>query len=242
MALHQHLRDAGLPSPAFGVFTTRAGGGSAAPYDTFNLAAHVGDDVGSVSDNRVHLRQAVGHPLVFAHQVHGNGVALVDGAIDDVADVDALVTTQRQLALVILTADCVPVLFADTDAGVVAAAHAGRAGLVAGVIPQTLHAMQSAGARLPSISAWLGPSICGRCYELPPDVVDATDAAVPGTRTVTARGTSGIDVAAGVRTQLAAAGVRSVRTQSRCAAEDPALYSYRRDGVTGRFASVVWLT
>jgi YfiH family protein len=156
--------------------------------------------------------------------------------------VDALVTTAVDAPLVILVGDCVPVLLADAEAGVVAAAHAGRRGLVAGVVPRTVETMLGLGAEAGRIAARLGPSICGRCYELPADLARQVDAAVPGSLSRTRSGTTGVDVAAGVRTQLAAAGIRDVVTHPACTAEDDRFYSHRRDGTTGRFAGVVWLT
>ncbi|MDQ1703137.1 MAG: purine-nucleoside/S-methyl-5-thioadenosine phosphorylase / adenosine deaminase [Frankiaceae bacterium] len=156
--------------------------------------------------------------------------------------VDALVTAATDAPLVILVGDCVPLLLADHVAGVVAAVHAGRKGLVAGVVPAAVGAMVALGARADQLSARLGPSICGACYELPEELVRAVEAAAPGSRTTTSRGTSGVDVAAGVLGQLDRLGVADVKRDPACTAEDDRFYSYRRDGVTGRFAGVVWLS
>jgi YfiH family protein len=185
----------------------------------------------------------------FAQQTHGDGVLVVPpqrvGAASlrrGARGVDALVTTAVDAPLVILVGDCVPVLLADPQAGVIAAAHAGRRGLVAGVVPRTVESMVAQGADASRIAARLGPSICGQCYELPGEMAHEVDAAVPGSLSTTRSGTPGADIAAGVLAQLAAAGVRDVAGPAACTVEDDRFYSHRRDGVTGRFAGVVWLT
>jgi hypothetical protein len=156
-----------------------------------------------------------------------------------VAATDALVTTVPDLGLVVLAADCLPVLLADAAAGVVAAVHAGRAGLAAGVLQQALQAMHDLGAR--DICAAVGPAACGRCYELPAELADQVDAAVPGSRATTRTGTPSVDLAAGAVGLLRGAGVR-VQTVGGCTLEQPERwFSYRRDGRTGRHAGVVWL-
>lgn len=246
--------DAGLPAPAHGRFTTRALGASTGPWAAGNLALHVQDDTRAVCANRADLSAALGLPvisLVFAEQVHGSGVATVrggagDGAADGpgplaVPGVDALVTGTPGTVLVTMAADCLPVLLADPVARVVAAAHAGRAGLLAGVLQEVLREMAQLGAHPGRTTAALGPAICGRCYELPADLADEVGAAVPGSRAVTARGTPGVDLAAGAERLLTRAGV-AVRREGGCTLEQPGrFYSYRRDGVTGRHAGVVWL-
>jgi YfiH family protein len=193
----------------------------------------------------------VGLPLQrfsFAQQTHGARVLVIPAARVGVTalrrgarGVDALVTTAVDAPLVMLVGDCVPLLLADPAAGVVAAVHAGRKGLVAGIVRQALTAMVGVGASLGGITARLGPSICGRCYELPEDVVRAVEAAVPGTRTTTRSGTAGVDVGAGVLSQLRDAGVPDIDADPACTAEDGRYFSYRRDGATGRFAGAVWL-
>ena len=141
------LLPAGLPVPAAGVFTGRAGGVSEAPYSGLNLGAHVGDAPERVAENRRRLAEAVGlepGALVFGEQVHGSAVAVVTAeqhAGAPVAGVDALVTAAPGTALVMMAADCLPVLLADPQAGVVAAAHAGRQGLVGGILQETVRTM-----------------------------------------------------------------------------------------------------
>ncbi|MHB2023380.1 MAG: peptidoglycan editing factor PgeF [Mycobacteriales bacterium] len=220
-------------------FTDRRGGVSRPPYDTLNLALHVGDEPGAVARNRA---LAATGPIAWMQQVHGGTVALVDGP--DAAPAprcDGLVTDRPGLWLAVMVADCVPVLLADPVARVVAAAHAGRRGLTAQIVPATLAAMVRLGAQPERITARLGPSICPRCYQLPAAVVEEVTSLVPGAICRTADGQAGLDVAAGVRAQLLAAGVpqSAVASAERCSAEDPELFSYRRDRVTGRFAGLI---
>jgi YfiH family protein len=236
---------AGLPLPARGGFSARTGGVSGAPYDSLNLGSHVDDDVAAVAENRERLRRSVGiDALVFAEQVHGTRVAVVRAPHDgDVPGTDALVTTTPGLGLVVMAADCLPVLLADAEAGVVAAAHAGRAGLAAGVLQQTLAAMAGRGADASRTVAVIGPAACGRCYELPRALADEVGRAVPGSRSTTRTGTASVDLAAGAAAVLQAAGLARVDTVGQCTIEQPERwFSYRRDGRTGRHAGVVWLT
>jgi len=239
------LLEAGLPGPAWGVFTTRAGGVSCAPYDGLDLALHVGDDPGAVRRNRTALASAVDlHPprLVFAEQVHGAGVATVRApAAGPVPGVDALVTATPGLGLVVLAADCLPVLLADAAAGVVGAAHAGRQGLAAGVLPATVQAMVGLGAAPAQITAVLGPAVCGRCYEVPADLASEVEAQVPGSRSTTRQGTNSVDLAAGADAVLRRLGLQRVARVGGCTLERQDLFSYRRDGRTGRHAGLVQL-
>jgi hypothetical protein len=228
------------------VVTTRAGGRSAGPFARFNLSAGVGDDPVAVAANRGRLATELGvRGVVFLDQVHGTEVAVVDavpvvGAADRPAS-DAAVTALPGVALAVLTADCVPVLLSDPRAGVVGVAHAGRVGAAAGVLETALAAMVGLGASAGDCEALLGPAICGGCYEVPPAMRDEVDAALPGSAARTRRGTAGLDLRAGLRRRLATLGVARVGVDPRCTAEDPDLYSYRRDRRTGRLAAVTWL-
>lgn len=240
------LLPAGLPVPAAGLFTTRAGGISPPPWDALNLALHVQDDPSRVRANRVALAGAAGlvpGRLVWAEQVHGAGVAVVDrapGRDADVPGVDALVTATPGLGLLVLAADCLPVLLADPQAGVVAAAHAGRAGLATGVLQETLRAMQQLGARPDRVHAVLGPAVCGRCYEVPAALAEDVGARVPGSRATTRQGTPALDLSAGARAVLQGCGVQ-VSAVGGCTLEQARFFSYRRDGRTGRHAGLVQL-
>jgi YfiH family protein len=231
------------PAGVNGVFTTRAGGVSIPPYAELNLALHVGDDPRAVADNRARAAAAIGLPagqLAFADQVHGNAVALLDAPPATSPAVDAMVTTAPGLALVVMVADCVPVLLADAEAGVVAVAHAGRKGVESGVVGAAVRAMLTCGAELDRLHVWLGPSIGGCCYEVPADMQAAVDAAAPGTACRTRAGTPGLDLRTGLETQLHALGVTRVGRVGGCTAETVDLFSYRRDATTGRFAGVIW--
>jgi polyphenol oxidase len=225
--------------------TTRTGGASAAPFDTFNLGDHVGDDPAAVATNRERLSEAIGlgpDRLVWMNQVHGDHVQVVDGPCDTpVEDTDALVTRTPRLALAVVTADCVPVLLADAQAGVIAAVHAGRVGARDGVVIRAVEAMLAEGAHEPDISVLLGPAVSGRNYEVPAAMADEVEAALPGSRTTTSTGTPGLDLRAGIACQLKTLGVKVIDVDPRCTVDDATLFSHRRGAPTGRLASVVWM-
>ncbi|MGQ4516028.1 peptidoglycan editing factor PgeF [Streptomyces sp. DW26H14] len=228
-------------------FTDRWGGVSAAPYEELNLGGAVGDDPAAVLANRKRAAASLGLDparVVWMNQVHGADVAAVTGPWEadvDIPSVDALVTRERGLALAVLTADCVPVLLADPVAGIAAAAHAGRPGLVAGVVPAAVAAMVERGAEPARITAYTGPAVCGRCYEVPEAMRAEVAAAVPEAYAETSWGTPSVDVTAGVHAQLARLGVRDPRRSPVCTLESADHYSYRRDRTTGRLAGYVWL-
>ncbi|MGY1752692.1 peptidoglycan editing factor PgeF [Blastococcus sp. SYSU D01042] len=228
------------------VVTDRRGGRSRAPYDSFNLGDHVGDDPTAVAANRARVARELGvgeDRLVWMEQVHGAAVAVVDGPqAGPLAATDAVVTTATDLVLCVLTADCVPVLLTDPVAGVVAAVHAGREGVRRGVLPATLSAMAGRGARARHVTALLGPAVCGACYEVPEAMQAEVAAVTPAAAVRTRRGTPGLDLRAGLAEVLARAGVTEVVHDPRCTVEDPQLFSHRRDGVTGRQAGLVWLS
>ncbi|MGY2128041.1 peptidoglycan editing factor PgeF [Blastococcus sp. SYSU DS0617] len=227
------------------VVTDRRGGRSVSPYDSFNLGDHVGDDPAAVAANRSRVARElrVGEDrLVWMDQVHGSGVAVVAGPQDGpLPGTDALVTATPGLVLGVLAADCVPVLLTDPVAGVVAAVHAGREGVRRGVLPATLSAMASLGARARHVTALLGPAVCGACYEVPEAMQAEVAAVVPTAAVRTRRGTPGLDLRAGLAEILGRAGVTEVVQDARCTVEDRTLFSHRRDGVTGRQAGLVWL-
>ncbi|OXY87117.1 laccase [Streptomyces sp. 2R] len=220
---------------------------SAAPYGELNLGGAVGDDPAAVGANRERAARRLGldpASVVWMNQVHGRDVAVVDGPWGveaEIPAVDAVVTTRRGLALAVLTADCTPVLLVDPVAGVVGAAHAGRPGLVAGVVPAVVEAMTALGARPSRITAHTGPAVCGRCYEVPEEMRAEVAEAVPGTWSETSWGTPAVDVTGGVHAQLAALGVSDLHRSPVCTRESGDHFSYRRDRTTGRLAGYVWL-
>jgi YfiH family protein len=222
--------------------TGRDGGTSVGPYRGLNLGDHVGDSAEAVAANRSALAASVGVPaerLLVARQVHGRQVALVDRpASDGPPEADAMVTATPGLVLAVLVADCVPVMLVAPAEGVVAVAHAGRRGMVEGVVTAAVEAMRDLSAT--QVLGTVGPSVCPRCYEVPAGLRAEVAAQEPVAASVTRTGTPAVDVAAGVLAQLARAGASVVQVGG-CTAEDPDLYSYRRDGVTGRFAGLAWL-
>jgi polyphenol oxidase len=181
--------------------------------------------------------------LATMHQVHGATVAVVDQPAlsrHGAPVADALVTSLPGVALLVRVADCVPVLLADATAGVVAAVHAGRPGLVAGVVPEAVRAMRARGAT--SIRAWVGPHVCGSCYEVPESMREEVAATVRQAWAETSWGTPSVDIGAGVRAQLRQHDVHPVVDVQRCTLEDPDLYSYRRQGNdAGRLGGLVWI-
>jgi YfiH family protein len=237
--------------PVEAAFTDRHGGTSGGPFASLNLAepgsrAAPPEEGEAVRRNaELVVRAFTGsddaHPLppvVRMHQVHGAHVAVVD-ATSVPPEADALVTSERGVVLMVRVADCVPLLLADPDAGLVAAVHAGRPGLVAGVVPAAVSALRDLGAR--RLRGWLGPHVCGRCYEVPERMRADVESAVPGTGAETSWGTPSVDIGRGVRSQLEAEEVQ-VLDVARCTLEDDDLYSYRRQGEhSGRLAGLVWV-
>ncbi|GAA3838186.1 peptidoglycan editing factor PgeF [Streptomyces phyllanthi] len=233
-------------SGAHFAFTDRWGGVSAVPYEELNLGGAVGDDPDAVRTNRELAAKSLGldpADVVWMNQVHGPDVAVVDGpwGSSDVPRVDAVVTTRRGLALAVLTADCTPVLLADPVAGVAAAAHAGRPGMIAGVVPAAVRAMMELGAEPSRIVARTGPAVCGRCYEVPEAMRAEVSAVEPAAYAETSWGTPAVDVSAGVHAQLERLGVRDRAQSPVCTLESHDYFSYRRDRTTGRLAGYVWL-
>jgi YfiH family protein len=183
------------------------------------------------------LTTATGATPYLMRQVHGNDVHLVVAGDHAFPDADALVTADAGVALLARAADCVPVLLV-AETGEIGAAHAGREGVRRGVVTATVERLRQLGAD--GLRAWVGPHICGGCYEVPEELREDIATAVPATRATTTWGTPSLDLGAGVLSQLAEAGVPVVRVGG-CTREDDALHSYRRDGAAaGRLAGVVW--
>ncbi len=227
-------------------FTDRWGGVSAAPYQQLNLGGAVGDDPAAVLGNRALAATALGldpESVVWMNQVHGKDVAVVDtpAGLPEGTPVDAVVTTRRGLPLAVLTADCVPVLLADPVAGVAGAAHAGRPGLLAGVVPAVVDAMTALGAEPERLVAHTGPAVCGGCYEVPEEMRQHGAGLIPETWAATRWKTPALDIVAGVHAQLEQLGVAGRTASKVCTRESGDHFSYRRDGATGRLASYVWL-
>ncbi|MCW2781871.1 MAG: yfiH [Marmoricola sp.] len=224
-------------------FTDRYGGVSGVPFDSLNLALEGDDDADRCAENlRIVIDDfAPGAMPVNLHQVHGSRVVLVeDWRSSSPPSADGLVARdQPDIVLVVRAADCVPVLFADPGARVIGVAHSGRPGLAAGIVPATVERMRAVGAS--EITAWIGPHVCGACYEVPEKMQAEVGAIEPAAVATTSWGTPSLDIGAGVRAQLERDGVRVVDV-SRCTRESADLYSYRRDGrSSGRLAGLIRL-
>lgn len=225
--------------------TTRRGGVSQAPWHSLNLGDHVADDPAHVAANRALLRRHLPAEPHWLKQVHSARVADLDRG--DALEADAAVTRQRGTVCAVLTADCLPVLFCDRAASVVAAAHAGWRGLADGVLEATVAAMQVDPGE---ILAWLGPAIGPRAFEVGDEVrqafvgrhAEAATAFVPHGLAPGAPPRWLADIYRLARVRLHRAGVDAVHGGGRCTFGEPeSFFSYRRDGVTGRMAALVWL-
>lgn len=232
------------PAPARvrALSTTRAGGVSAAPYDSLNLGVHVGDLPADVAANRAFLRAELPGEPCWMNQVHGTRV--IDAAQPDgVPDADAVVSRSAGAVCVVMTADCLPVLLCDRAGLVVGAAHAGWRGLQGGVVEATVAAMQVPPS---DIIAWLGPAIGPTAFEVGDEVRAAfvADAAAASAafQPSAAPGKWLADIYLLARQRLQALGVNSISGGDLCTVTDrERFFSYRRDGVTGRMASLIWL-
>lgn len=230
------------PAPAWvkACITTRSGGISAAPFDSFNLGEHVEDDPVAVIKNRQRLISQLGCRPAWLRQVHG--VAVVPAEPGEVAEADASWTTTPGVACTVMTADCLPVLFCDRAGSRVAAAHAGWRGLAGGVLEVTLDAL----AVLPEdVLVWLGPAIGPQAFEVGAEVREAFMAVHPQAAEAFVASVNPdrymADIYQLARIRLAARGVTAVFGGGLCTYSDPRFYSYRRAARTGRFASLIWL-
>lgn len=226
------------------LFSTREGGLSSGRYESLNLADHVGDDPASVAGNRGILGGRIGLPverLAVMAAAHGREVAVVaDGGT--VAAVDGLVTRAPGLGLLALAADCATVALADPQARVIGAVHAGWRGVAADAVGAAVAAMVAEGAAPERMSAAIGAVACPGCYEVSEEVRGEVAAAAPAAWAQTRKSTPAVDLQAGLEEQLRACGVTSIAVESDCTIESASLFSYRRDGVTGRHGMLIALT
>ena len=216
------------------VFTTRRNGASLAPYESLNLAQHVGDNAETVARNRELLSKITG-PIQFMNQVHGDEVVEVKSIGDD-PTCDALITTVPGIALAVMVADCIPLLLSSST--VVGAVHVGRRGLMNSIALKAVEAMRALGAE--QIHAQLGASICGRCYEVPQELADEVLAKHPSASSLTNNLTPALDLPRALIADLVAHGV-TYEASTICTLENDEYFSYRRHNITGRNAGVVWL-
>lgn len=208
------------------------------PFDSLELSGAAGQL--DLVRNADRVARALDVPrLTLMHQVHGREVRVVDSSTPPTTPCDALVTNSYQVALCVRVADCVPIILADPDKGVVGVVHAGRAGVVANIIDAAVSTMRGRGAE--AIEAWVGPHVCGSCYEVPAKMRADVAAVVPVAYSVTTWGTPALDLGAAVGRQLERSGCQ-LSDVSRCTLESPDLFSYRRDAdQSGRFAGIVVL-
>ncbi|WP_324731781.1 peptidoglycan editing factor PgeF [Pseudomonas paeninsulae] len=230
------------PAPAWvkACITTRSGGISAAPFDSFNLGEHVEDDPVAVIKNRQRLISQLGCRPAWLRQVHG--VAVVPAEPGEVVEADASWTATPGVACTVMTADCLPVLFCDRAGSRVAAAHAGWRGLAGGVLEATLDALA---VQPEDVLVWLGPAIGPQAFEVGAEVREAFMAVHPQAAEAFVASVNPdrymADIYQLARIRLAARGVTAVYGGGLCTYSDPRFYSYRRAARTGRFASLIWL-
>ncbi|MET0540480.1 MAG: peptidoglycan editing factor PgeF [Variovorax sp.] len=241
------LPDWPAPASVRAACTTRSGGVSQGRFESLNLGDHVSDDAAAVAENRRRLHTELGVRPVFLQQVHGVAVRRLDAADADGETADACVTTEAGLACTVMVADCLPVLFTDSEGFQVAAAHAGWRGLAAGVLEQTL-ATYGAGEK---VMAWLGPCIGPTAFEVGAEVKAVFESHDPASaacfKPASADGKWLADLSGLARRRLLAAGAASIHgndgTDAWCTVGNPSrFFSHRRDGHSGRFAACIWRT
>jgi len=217
------------------LFTARHGGTSVGQFDSLNLGDHVGDALEAVANNRKILQNLLSRvEPKFMNQVHGNEVVEVDENSLTQVTADALITRQVGLPLAVLSADCLPILIKGEN--IVGAIHAGRKGILNGIIERTISKMRAAGGN--ELAATIGPAICGKCYEV--DVQMYLDAVAIEPNLITTLESHCLDLKKAAIAQLQKAKV-SVNDLGICTAHDPNFFSYRRDGISGRNAGVIVL-
>jgi polyphenol oxidase len=230
------------------LLTTRTGGVSEGPYGSLNLGLHVGDEPARVLENRARAAAALRaglDELVFMDQVHGSHVAVVGpaeagrgalDAADAIEATDALVTTSRQIVLVVLVADCAPIVLCDPVAGVLGVAHAGWRGTVAGVAARTVEAMVRLGARREDLTAIVGPAISPGAYEVGPEVAEAFVEAGAAPAVHDHHGRLHVDLAGANALSLLYAGLAPEHIELTAETSDePRFFSHRAEQPCGRF-------
>ncbi len=216
-------------------FSSIYGGVSTEAYAALNLGDHVGDSPIHVSENRDVLARQLGlKSISFMNQVHGSAVVQVDSTTKQIPTCDAIVTTEKSLGLAVLTADCIPLLIDGENC--IAAIHVGRRGLVSGVITESIAVLKNLGAT--RFKAVLGPSICGKCYEVDLTMYDEISSQLPSTST--SREVHSLDLPSGAIDELTKLGV-ATKVHHICTMESPDYFSYRRSGIAGRMAGVISL-
>ncbi len=217
-------------------FTNRLGGASSNQFTSLNLGDHVGDSPEIVAANRALISAKFG-PTQYMIQVHGNRVAIIEEVTEEFPVADALVTGIPGITLAVMVADCIPLLL--QSKGAVAAVHVGRKGLLNRVAEKAIDVMREISGE--KISAIIGPAICGKCYEVSPEIFSEVTSSHPESASHTAVNTPSLDLVTALIADLQKLGITEIDNQSRCTLEHEDLYSYRRDGATGRQVGLVWL-
>ncbi|MFY8283547.1 peptidoglycan editing factor PgeF [Pseudoalteromonas sp. SSMSWG5] len=230
------------PKTVSALSTTRQGGVSVAPFDSFNMGLHVGDDEQAVLVNRALLTNQLPNPAVWLNQTHSSEVVVIDerSELSELPSADALYTRLVKQPLVIMTADCLPVLFCSASGNEVAAAHGGWRGLAQGILANTVAHFK---AKPSEIIVWLGPAIGPSQFEVGPEVKECFCELNPEHQSAfKVKGNKYLaDIYLLARQQLTQLGVINVYGGEHCTVTDKSqFFSYRRDGQTGRMASLIW--
>lgn len=241
IATHCIVPDWPAPAQVHALVTTRAGGVSTGPYASLNLGLRTEDDPGAVAENRARIEQLLPQPPRWLQQVHGSTVVDAD-LLKTAAQADASVARRSGTVCAIMIADCLPILLTDRAGTCVGAAHAGWRGLAGGVIANTVAQMPAAASEL---MAWIGPGIGPDAFEVGDDVLDSFCTTAPEQRSAFKALKPGkwlCDLPALARCALQRAGVSRIYGGDLCTYSDARrFYSYRRDGITGRMAALIWL-
>lgn len=225
------------------IFSDRSGGLSVAPFDSLNVATHVGDAPLAVAANRgiVAAKLSIqANAITWPGLVHGTDIGVITEPLSLFPNVDILVTSKSKRALATLGADCVPLLAVDPESGVALAAHIGWRGAADSIHESITTAIVSSGGKLSNTQVILGPAICGDCYTVDEERFDAVTSVLPASGVIREDGTKGIDLRIGLRESLRALGMK-VSTVDVCTFESPLHFSHRRDGQTGRQVAIVVL-
>jgi YfiH family protein len=215
------------------LFTAKSGGVSTGDYGTLNLAFHVGDNLENVKSNREKLKSIISVPEIqFMEQVHGNNLAIISNTRRDEPVADAMVTTEKNIALAVMVADCLPILIEGTS--VIGAVHVGRKGMLNGILTKTVLQMKDLGGT--NLKATIGPGICGSCYEVDETMYGEIIKEYPASD----GGYRKINIRSEVNRQLESLGVLTSHIDV-CTLEDERYYSFRRNHTTGRQCGVISL-
>ena len=223
-------------------FFGRHGGVSKKPYDSLNVADHVDDNLDDVNRNREILSEFLEMPLVFIGATHSPNVVNVKSEYPTIhKNTDALVTRETNLGLVIMSADCAPIVLVDPIAHVVGVVHAGWQGMLVGVVENSIEGMLDLGAETQNMKAIIGPTISAKNFSANKERYEEVKDKVPSAAVILSTGDYAVDIRKGIKTQLAKYQIKTTDLNI-CTYENKDVFSFRRDPVTGRNASVVWLT